>query len=179
MVIAVGRGKDQFVSGVVEVCDDDRLRNLLAEVCDRTGMGFAAVARVTESRWVACQIEDRIDFGLSPGDELEVRMTICNELRHHMQAVVFDDAIDDPNWETHPVPIFYGFRSYASFPIILADGSFFGTLCALDPEPRSIVSAPVVAWLRDCSGRIAKVLSERIAASPAGELGSKIALSGD
>ena len=29
----------------------------------------------------------------------------------------------------------YGFQSYISVPIILADGTFFGTLCAIDPRP--------------------------------------------
>jgi hypothetical protein len=38
-------------------------------------MGFAAVARVTEDRWVACSVLDEIDFGLKPGDELRVETT--------------------------------------------------------------------------------------------------------
>ncbi len=29
--------------------------NILEVVCRTTGMGFAAVARVTEDRWIACQ----------------------------------------------------------------------------------------------------------------------------
>ena len=29
----------------------------------------------------------------------------------------------------------YGFKSYISFPIILQTGEFFGTLCAIDPNP--------------------------------------------
>jgi GAF domain-containing protein len=32
----------------------------------------------------------------------------------------------------------YGFESYISLPIRRTDGSFFGTLCALDPEPRRL-----------------------------------------
>jgi GAF domain-containing protein len=72
---------------------------------------------------------------------------------------VFDDVIDDPAWETHAVPLFYGFRSYASFPIILSDGSFYGTLCAIDPDARHVSSTAVVAALRDRASRIAKLLS--------------------
>ena len=73
--------------------------------------------------------------------------------------MVFDDAVDDPAWETHPVPIFYGFRSYASFPIFLADGSFYGTLCAIDPLRRQVSTAEVVSALRICADRVATVLS--------------------
>jgi signal transduction histidine kinase len=35
----------------------------------------------------------------------------------------------------HLTPAMYGFRSYISVPIVLPDGSFFGTLCAIDPVP--------------------------------------------
>ncbi|HEY0027072.1 MAG TPA: GAF domain-containing protein [Allosphingosinicella sp.] len=141
--------------------DDGEIRDILAEVCAATEMGFAAVARVTEDRWIACQVLDRIGFGLAPGAELEVQKTICNEIRQHAQAVVFDDANDDPAWETHPVPVFFGFRSYASFPVFLADGSFFGTLCAIDPAPRQLSTAAVLANLRDCASRVAAILSAK------------------
>jgi GAF domain-containing protein len=141
--------------------DDGEIRDILAEVCASTQMGFAAVARVTEDRWIACQVLDRIGFGLTPGAELEVQKTICNEIRQHAQAVVFDDANDDPAWETHPVPVFFGFRSYASFPVFLADGSFFGTLCAIDPAPRQLSTADVLANLRNCASRVAAILSAK------------------
>jgi signal transduction histidine kinase len=32
----------------------------------------------------------------------------------------------------------YGFRSYLSAPIILGDGTIWGTLCAIDPKPREL-----------------------------------------
>ncbi|OYW09122.1 MAG: histidine kinase, partial [Rhodospirillales bacterium 12-71-4] len=56
-----------------------------------TGMGFAAVARVTEDRWVACQVLDLIGFGLEPGGELPADSTICHEIRQHRAPVVIDD----------------------------------------------------------------------------------------
>lgn len=152
---------DELVMLAVEDGHDEEIGAILREVCDLTGMGFAAVARVTEHRWIACQVLDKIGFGLTPGGELEVQKTICNDIRQHAQAVVFDDAVDDPAWETHPVPIFYGFRSYASFPIVLADGSFYGTLCAIDPAPRKVSSKAVVATLRERARRIAALLSAK------------------
>ena len=66
---------------------------ILNVVCGTTGMGFAAVARVTEDQWVACGVRDTIGFGLAPGDELRVKTTICNEIRQHRQVVVIDDAL--------------------------------------------------------------------------------------
>jgi GAF domain-containing protein len=138
--------------------DNDEIRAILAEVCRLTDMGFAAVARVTDSRWIACQVLDKIEFGMEPGGELEIATTICSEIRGHGRAVVFDDATLDQDWRTHPVPVLYGFKSYASFPIHLPDGSFYGTLCAIDPSRRSVTVAEVVARLSECAERVARLI---------------------
>ena len=145
----------------VALGDDARLRALLEEICRVTGMGFSAVARVTERRWIACQVLDRIGFGMDPGDELKIRETICDEIRDSGEAVVFDDASDDIKWSRHPVPVLYGFRSYCSFPVYLDDGSFFGTLCAIDPAPRNVTDEAIVAMFTDFAKRTGHILSER------------------
>jgi len=103
-----------------------------------TGMGFVAVARVTAEQWVCCAVRDTIDFGLTEGGELQVETTICNEIRQHGQIVVIDDVATDGVFCGHPTPAMYGFRSYISAPIVLGDGTIWGTLCAIDPEPREL-----------------------------------------
>jgi GAF domain-containing protein len=107
---------------------------MLREVCDLTGLGFAAIARVTDKHWVACQVHDRIEFGLQPGDELDLKTTICDEIRQCGWHVIIDHASGHPDWRTHHTPAMYGFESYISVPIVRGDG-FFGTLCAIDPAP--------------------------------------------
>lgn len=161
--------KDQFAHRSVAGCDCDEVRAVLAEVCRLTGMGFAAVARVTEDRWIACQVLDKIEFGLTPGDELDISMTICNEIRQHGEEVVFDDAIEDVDWRLHPVPIFYGFKSYASFPIRLTDGKFYGTLCAIDAARRKVSSREVVSIMRQLADRVAIIVAERKVSMAANE----------
>jgi hypothetical protein len=55
--------------------------SLLKVICQNTGMGFAAVARVTDGTWTACAVQDTIQFGLKPGGQLEVETTLCSESR--------------------------------------------------------------------------------------------------
>ena len=148
-----------IVEQSIEYGDSDEIRAILREVCDLTGMGFAAVARVTEQRWIACQVEDKIEFGLNPGDELEIKKTICDEIRNSGEAVVFDDSSTDIKWSRHPVPVIYGFKSYCAFPVYLDDGSFFGTLCAIDPAPRQISDEEIVSLLGQYAQRVGKLLS--------------------
>ena len=143
----------------VALCGDERLRAMLRHICDSTGMGFAAVARVTETRWIACLVEDRIAFGLDPGDELKIHETICDEIRDSGEAVVIDDVSDDIKWSRHPVPVIYGFKSYCSFPVYLEDGSFFGTLCAIDPEPRHVDDEATTAMFSDYAKAVGAILS--------------------
>ena len=108
---------------------------MLEVICQTTGMGFAAIARVTQDRWIACSVRDEILFGLEPGGELDIKTTICNDIRNVRQAVIIDHVDQDEIYCNHPTPILYGFQSYISVPIILKNGDFFGTLCAIDPKP--------------------------------------------
>jgi GAF domain-containing protein len=147
-----------FADDIAAVQHIPEIEAMLEEVCHITGMGFAAVARVTADRWVACQLLDKIEFGLHPGDELKIKTTICDEIRASGQGVFIDHVSADPDWRRHHTPALYGFESYISIPIVRGDGSFFGTLCALDPSPRSESLAGVVARMEAMAHEIAQAL---------------------
>jgi signal transduction histidine kinase len=130
------------------VGDIDAVPIILDLVCKVTGMGFAAVARVREDRWIACSVRDEIGFGLAPGGELDIATTLCHEVRQCRQPVVIEHVADDPVYRDHHTPALYGFQSYISMPIILPDGSFFGTLCAIDPKPAQLNAPHVTGMFR-------------------------------
>lgn len=120
------------------------ISNILEVACQSTGMGFAAIARVTHDTWVACATNDKIGFGLKSGDELKLETTICNEILEHRQIVVIDHVDEDPQYKDHHTPQLYGLQSYISVPIILRSGEFFGTLCAIDPNPAHVNNSQVI-----------------------------------
>jgi len=128
---------------------------ILEIICRTTGMGFAAVARVTPERWIACEVRDEIQFGLKVGGELKIDSTICHEIRQSGKEVLIDDVINDEYFCSHHTPLMYGFRSYISVPIWLADNSFFGTLCAIDPNPAILVHTPIRGLFKVYSSLIA------------------------
>jgi len=148
---------------------------ILEVVCRSTGMGFAAVARVTEQRWICCAVRDEIAFGLTPGGELKVETTICHEIRQSGEAVVIDSVTDDLVYCGHHTPAQYGFQSYISMPIMLADGSFFGTLCAIDPRPARLNTPQTVGMFKLFAELIATHLdaANRVAVSEASLLGER------
>ena len=121
---------------------------LLDVICRTTGMGFAAVARVTEERWVVCGVRDDINFGLVPGSELQIKTTICDEIRDSQEAVIIDHVNKDPKFAHHHTPAMYGFQSYISIPIFRKNGSFFGTLCAIDPKPAHLNNPQIIGMFK-------------------------------
>lgn len=122
--------------------------SILEVICRTTGMGFAAIARVTDQQWIACSVRDEINFGLVPGSELQLETTICHEIRQNGESVIIDHVAEDPNFHTHHTPAMYGFQSYISIPITRKDGTFFGTLCAIDPKPAKLNNPQVVGMFK-------------------------------
>jgi signal transduction histidine kinase len=135
---------NDFAVDLDAVAHIEAVPTILRVVCRVTGMGFAAVARVTEDRWVCLAVNDEINFGIKPGGELKVETTICREVHHGREAIVIDHAAEDDLYCAHPTPKLYGFQSYISVPIFRKDGSFFGTLCAIDPKPAKLKNPGVI-----------------------------------
>src|SRR5271170_5273285 len=160
---------NDFQADIAAIGRIEAVPTILEVVCRTTGMGFAAVARVTEDRWVACSVRDEIAFGLKPGGELKIETTICNEIRQCREAVVIDHVAESPLYADHPTPAMYGFQSYISMPIVLKDGSFFGTLCAIDPRPARVENPETIGMFRLLAELIAFHLDavERVASSEA------------
>ncbi|MDB5328555.1 MAG: histidine kinase [Phycisphaerales bacterium] len=119
------------------------VQKILEVICRTTGLGFSAIARVTDGQWIACAVRDEISFGLEPGGELELQTTLCHEVRCSGDVIAIDHVETDQKFADHQTPRMYGFQSYISVPIRLPDGTFFGTLCAIDPKP-AIVNTPDV-----------------------------------
>ena len=117
--------------------------SILDVICRITGVKAVAVARVTESRWIACAVQDHAGWGLRPGGELDIATTLCREVRRQCQPIVIDNVAADAMFCDHPTPKLYKFRSFISVPVLLPDGTFFGTLCGLDPEPKPLDTPPI------------------------------------
>jgi signal transduction histidine kinase len=139
------KGFGQDVAAIAEIAAVPRI---LEVICRTTGMGFAAVARVTEERWIVCQVLDNIHFGLEPGGELRVETTLCHEVRQAHEVVAIDNVAEDEVYCGHHTPAMYGFQSYISMPIMLPDGRFFGTLCAIDPKPARLKNPETIGMFK-------------------------------
>jgi signal transduction histidine kinase len=135
---------------------------ILRMICDETGMGFAAVARVTDTCWTACAVHDRVNFGLKAGDQLELRTTLCFESRAARAPIIIDQFSEDATYRDHHTPAIYGLESYISVPIVLPDGEYFGNLCAIDARPAKVSEPRVVRMFEVFASLIAMQLDNEM-----------------
>jgi signal transduction histidine kinase len=140
-------GTHDFQVDIEKLAKSALVGTILETVMLATNMRFAAVARVTADRWVACRTVDEVNFGMSAGDELEIQSTFCQTVRDTSEKVLFNDVATDEVYRDHPIARQFGIVSYASLPIYRSDGTFFGTLCAIDTEPRDVKNPRAVAML--------------------------------
>lgn len=152
-ILAAAQGDQRAIGAVLET------------VCATADMGFAVVARVHGDRWTALQVLDKVDFGLAAGDEMALRSAMCADIRETGAPIVIDDIAGSASWHRHPVALLYGFNSYASFPLYLNDGSFFGTLCAMQLERRPLSGEAMMAALQACAREVGHLLSANEAAA--------------
>jgi signal transduction histidine kinase len=121
-----------------------------------------------------------VSFGLVPGGELPVASTLCHSVRHSDESIFIDHASQDPLYCNHHTPRIYAIESYASVPIKLSSGEYFGNLCAIDPHPHKVreprivsmfeLFAQLIALQLDNDSQQARIASALIDERAAGEL---------
>jgi signal transduction histidine kinase len=158
----MGETTEEIESDIRAVGRIGAVPNLLAVLCETTGMRFAAVARVTAESWIACAVADDVHFGVLPGGRLDVNTTLCIESRRARSPVVIEQASTDPRYCDHPAPRMYKIESFVSVPIILPNGRYFGNLCALDPNPAAVSEPRVVSMFTRFADIIALQLESEL-----------------
>ena len=138
------------------------IKQLLEVVCRVTRTGFACVARVTAERWIAGAVLDEIELGVAPGGEIQIDATLCDGVRRNNKLVVIDDVSQDTTFCDHPTLVQMGIQCYISVPIVLPDGTFFGTLCALDRAPNRLSSPEVLGMFTLFADLIAQHLDSHL-----------------
>jgi signal transduction histidine kinase len=154
---------EEIARDVFAVSKIEAVPTLLEVLCDTTGMRFAAVARVTESTWSACVVKDGIGFGLKPGDQLDLESTLCIESKRSNEPIVIEHASADPRYCSHHTPRIYKIESYVSVPIVLANGRYFGNLCAIDPAPAKVADPKIISMFTRFAALIAMQLEGEMA----------------
>lgn len=147
---------------VAAVSKLDALATILDVLAHTSGMGFTALARVSDLTWTACAVRDDISFGLKPGEQLDLKTTLCFEAREACQTIVIKHASEDPLYRDHHTPKIYNIESYVSVPVLMKDGRYFGNLCAIDPRPNDSLDSKTLFMFERFAQLIGLQLSDEL-----------------
>ncbi|RZV52436.1 MAG: sensor domain-containing diguanylate cyclase [Pseudomonadales bacterium] len=141
---------------VLDTPVEERFERITRLVCRTLGVPIAAVSLVDSDRQWFKSIQG-LDVEETPRD-----ISFCGHAIMHDEPLVVGNALEDERFHDNPlVAEAPSIRFYAGCPLVMADGTRIGTLCAIDQQPREITEDELIV-LRDLA---AMVQSELQAAS--------------
>jgi PAS domain S-box-containing protein len=141
-----------------------RVQRILELARTRLGLDVAFLGELAGSELVFRGLAGEAEsFGLSPGATLPAADSLCHRMvAGDIPQVVPDTAADPVAW-TAPVTQQAGIGAYVGVPLVLTDGSLFGTLCCLDHEAQRTLGANDLDLLRFLADLLADALADEVA----------------
>ena len=108
-------------------------RAVLAFLHRRLGFGLWMITRTEGEDWIVLQVEDH-GYGISPGTVFRWADSFCSEMVQNNGPKVAPNSDIVPAYAAAPIGQQVPIKAYIGVPLSNADGSLFGTLCAIDPS---------------------------------------------
>jgi len=109
----------------------------LASVRELLGMQIAYLTRHTDDEQILLRLAgDPAPLRLTADARLPLETTYCQAILDGTLPPLMPDIETVPEAMAMPITEATGIRAFASVPVLLADGQFYGTLCAADQAPR-------------------------------------------
>lgn len=99
----------------------------------RLGFGLWMITRAEGDDWIILQTDGT---GVDPGAVLRWRDSLCCEMVKNNGPRIAPDISAVAAYRNRPITRQVPIQAYIGVPLMLADGSMFGTLCAVDPRPQ-------------------------------------------
>jgi GAF domain-containing protein len=120
---------------LVQAINERAVALALDALHQRLGFSLWMVTRIDGDDW---RIEHARDegYGLGPGDTFRWRDSYCYHMASGKGPRMAPDARSVACYARAPIGREFPISAYVGAPLFRADGSLFGTLCAIDPEPQ-------------------------------------------
>ncbi len=114
-------------------------RAVLAFLHRRLGFDLWMVTRTEGDDWIVLQSEDN-GYGVAPGTVFRWADSFCSEMVKGNGPRIAPRSDEVPAYASAPIGRQVQIKAYVGQPLVHADGSLFGTLCAIHPsaQPESI-----------------------------------------
>lgn len=93
------------------------------------------VTRTEDNDWIVLQAKDQ-GYGVKEGMVFSWADSFCSQMVLGRGPRIAPCANEIPAYAEAPIAQQVKIGAYVGMPLVLSDGSLFGTLCAIDPEPQ-------------------------------------------
>ncbi|MTW12121.1 diguanylate cyclase [Pseudoduganella eburnea] len=101
----------------------------------RLGFKLWMVTRTDGKDWIVLFADDH-GYGVKPGQTYSWAETLCSRMVEGQGPHIAPDVANVPAYAEAPITQQIAVGAYVGVPLRRADGTLFGTLCAIDPEPQ-------------------------------------------
>ncbi len=110
-------------------------RDALNYLHENVGLGMWMVTRVSGEDWILLDVEDS-EYGVKAPAVLRWTDSFCSLMVRGNGPRVAPSAAEVPAYAAAPIAKQMQIGSYIGVPLINHDGTLFGTICAIDPQPQ-------------------------------------------
>ena len=101
----------------------------------RLGFKLWMVTRTDGKDWIVLFADDH-GYGVKAGQVYSWAETLCSRMVEGQGPHIAPDIASEPAYAKSPITEKIAVGAYVGVPLRRADGTLFGTLCAIDPEPQ-------------------------------------------
>lgn len=129
-------------SGFPEAAD-----SVMQVLQSRLGFRLWMVTRTEGDDWIVLAARDR-GYGVEPGQVFRWRDSYCSRMVRGEGPNIAPDASKVVAYTDAPINTQISIGAYIGLPLVHANGDFFGTLCAVDPDPQPVTICEELPLIR-------------------------------
>lgn len=132
-------------------------RAVLSLLHQRLGFDLWMMTRTDGQDWIVLQVEDH-GYNVKEGSMFRWADSFCSRMVLGLGPRVAPCAQEIPTYAAAPIGRQVAIGAYIGVPIHNADGSLFGTLCAIDPTPQNDLVEKDLPWIELLSRLLGTIL---------------------
>jgi len=136
------------------------VRRLLRSIGDQLGMDVAYIAELSDEQVFHFLEGDGASFGLKVAGVVPAEKTFCRRMVDGEIPSLICDAVNDPLVKDMRATEKAGIGAYLGVPIVLPDGTTYGSLCVMSHTARPDLDEQRVESLRLYAGLVGQYLGE-------------------
>jgi diguanylate cyclase (GGDEF)-like protein len=113
---------------------DEAAKATLKYLQERHNFGLWMITRTVKNDWIVLKSADK-KYYVKPGDVFQWTDSFCYQMVQEKGPNIAPDSDTVSVYLNAPIGKYIDIKSYIGYPLMREDGSLFGTLCAIDPNP--------------------------------------------